>query len=421
MVESAVAPVIAAWDGKELAIAADGELHQAQPETEAGIPMPAGTTAVQMLLWPLEQLIVRPFALPLRHSRLLDHEILTQELQEQAGDAERDPWLCWQAEEEESGVAGLMFGLERQTKEILAGHDIWGKSPFIVPDGWVRLAACFLSQQSGTAIIDADREGLFAGVRRSGAWRGMRRINRAPWKSEAMLAEETVQTLRGMGFDTDHDQVTGRLPAALVARLQEEGIRWSGTALAEEELPGRHRATLDAAAAMPEPGINFRHGSWQAGGGWRQGVRPWRHTVLLAAALLLVLLASGGYRILTLHGAVAAEREAMTDAFHRGLPDETVMLDPLAQLRMAASSGQPELQEQFMQQLEHVARVHKSIAGWQVRHIEYSDGTMHLAGTAADFAMINRIREALAADGPSVQIEDTETEGERVRFRLKWS
>jgi hypothetical protein len=426
----------ASWDGHTLAFAGgassgDGAtryLLLADVQTEGGAPVlddQHHDIPVSVLLWPTEHLLTRHFSLPLAHPRLLDADILTQELCEQAGDAASDYWPVWQAGDGDDGVEGVVFGLPQRAKETLASQPGWQGCEAIVPDAWVRLSAWpdpAGSPTSTAAVLDEDREGLFVGVRGPAGWRGMRRINRAPWKADADLVEDVLRTLGAMGWQAGTDGSTGRLSAGLLRRMSGPLQPWHGREEAEYGLPDRHQANLEAAASHRRIDVNFRHGRWRKPTAMGASLRRWRHTLVLLGVVVIAAFAGGIWSMVSLQRQADAYRHDIVSAFHRGLPGQTVMLDPLAQLRMAARGNIGDSgNDDFMRRLSQVAKAKASLPDWRIREIDDDDDGMRLFGVAGDFAMVNRIRDALAAGGArEVRIEDTEAQGKQVSFRMVW-
>ena len=126
-----------------------------------------------------------------------------------------------------------------------------------------------------------------------------------------------------------------------------------------------------------------------------------------------------------LHSQSEQLQAQVIDAFHRGLPNETVIIDALAQLRRAAGGGAGgERQSEalfWMQQLAGINRVYKHTP-WEIRELLLHDGKMTMSGEAKDLQTMNMIRESLQQEtGKDVKLEDTDLNGSLVRFRMVWS
>ncbi len=374
-----------------------------------------------MLIWPVERLLSRSFSLPLAHPRLLDMDILGQELAGQAG-IEPDDWrLSWRAGAVDGGVAGLVFGLPVAVQENLAADAAWQACRFIGVDAWLRLVALIPEDHAENfAVFDADAEGLFAGVCLGGVWRGMRRNNLTPARTCAAVAEDAMRSVLAMGFAPDAMPVYGRLDAAWQAALIADAD-WRGEGV--ESLPDRATATyLAASHADTNSGLNFRYGAWAVSGGWQKRLQPWRRTMVLAAILLLAILGGNLYRIHQLSTEQADMQAGIENAFHRGLPDEKVMLDPLAQLRKAAGGGTASNAWFFLRQLQAVGQLKQKIKGLHIITMQYTGKDMQLSGTVPDLAAVDRIRDTLSSIlGRQVDVEDTDLADKQVKFRIKWS
>jgi len=384
------------------------------------IPPPDQATPNRLIL-PLEQVLLRPFSLPLSHPRLLDAKILGQELTEQAGIEPAEWWLAWQANSTDGGVAGLVFGLPASVRARLTMDTVWQACRFIGADAWLRLNALAPeSREPDYAVLDADAEGLFAGVFRAGAWQGMRRLNLIPGRAHEAIADDAIRSLRTMGFAPDAMPVYGRLDKTWQTAFGGAAMDWRGEIT--ETLPDRAAATCLAARMenrAPEP--NFRHGAWVKPGGWRKKAQPWRRTAVLAVLLLLLLAGNDIRRIHQLENTQVRIQSAIEAAFHRGLPDEKVMLDPLAQLRKAAGGNASDAWF-FLRQLQAVGRLKQKIKDLRVTGIQYSGKDLQLSGSVPDLDVLNRVRDTLSSIlGHQVDVEDTELADKQVRFRIKWS
>ncbi len=420
--------MIAYWDGKLcLMWDADGEvvswpLPQGKDQEDAvDTVMPAGQ-APDMLFCAAEHLLMRPFSLPLSHPRLLDEDIMGQELAEQVGIEPASWWLAWRASSVEGGVAGLVFGLSTVFRDSLASDATWRHCPFIGVDIWPRLSALVPVDHGGSfAVFDADTEGLFIGVHRDGAWRGMRRLNLEGGRTCAAVADDARRSVTAMGFSAEAMPAYGRLDAAWHGLLGSGIPDWRGEVV--ETLPDRVTAIRHAAAGTGvDFGPNFRRGAWAVRSSWSSILHPWRRAMVLASVILLLVTGGNVFLLHQLRARQASLQAGVEAAFHRGLPDEKVMLDPLAQLRKAAGKEGDVDTWFLLRQLEAIGTAKQRITGLHIGGIEYTKAGMKIFGTAPDLAAVNRIRDELStALGRSVRIVDTELAGKQVRFRLKWS
>jgi len=406
-------------------------------EADSLLPvLPDGYSADRLLL-PVEQLLARPFSLPLAHPRFIDAGVLAQELNERTGEKQQDWWLVWQAaKDDDGGVAGLVFGLPEQLRQRINEDQQWQRLRSIGVDAWDRLqnqlATCIkhLDVIDGpVAVFDADTDGVFFGLweraggkASDGIWRGMRRLNRDMGiLSEdqcAELAENIKRSLHAMGWE-ETGAATGRPGAGLMHALELE--HWHGCspeeAADEADLPGRQAANL----ALPaHSSLDFRHGQWAArsGAGW---IRPWRRSMALAAVIMLVWVLGSAWQVQTMDTQLEQYKERMNAAFHKGLPDETVIIDALAQLRRAAGAGADAgVTTQWLSQLNAIGQVYKNTP-WMLRELSFQDGVMKVSGKANDLETLNNIRELLQQEtGRDVQLDDTDLSGQQVAFRMHW-
>jgi len=398
------------------------------PDTDADgvfvLPViPDTVPAIQTLLWPLEELVVRSFSLPLPSLRLLDADLLGQELEDLSGVDSGAWWLSWQAKKTEEGIEGVVFALPVAIKSALSTHRL-GDCKYIWPDGWVRLNALLSDPEAEmVAILDTDEQGLFLGVHNHGIWLGMRRLNFVSSRSVKDLANDIYLSLTAMGCTSD-TPVFGRLGHDLVALL-EKRLAWQGE-LQTQHLC-RRRANIEAAQNLPdtESGPNFRHLSWAARADWVVRILPWRRAAILATLVVAIAFFSDVYTLSALKHKMKSGQEGISTLFHQALPAEKVIIDPIAQLRNAAGSSANNTQSwYYLRQLEAVAKLKDKFQGLVLREVSLADGGMILDGDIDNFSMVNKARDELSKlIGGSVQVVDTELdkEAKHVRFRMKWS
>lgn len=419
--------MIAVWDHRSLAIR-DDEQHILLDaiEVEQGAPSLAGIqlqAPIEALLWPLEQMLVFPFQLPLPHPRMLDEQVIGQELDEQTGEGLTDWWLSWLAAPVPDGVLGMAVGMPQAAKRRMMQDQAWRSCRFIGVDAWPRLEVRRPADALEGAVVDADDTGVFFGAFAGSDWLGMRRLNRVGSRGSEEIAADMLHSLKAMGYDATQP-LYGVLDAELLAALREHGVQWQGET--EQILPQRQEATLTAALRLRADkrslGPNFRRADWAVDGNTDGGWGPWRRAAWSALALALVVLVGKAYQLHHLKQNAAMLRSGIEASFHQGLPKVSVMIDPLAQLRSAAT-GHGEDSELFLRHLQAVATLKAREPSLRIDKLEYADAKMNLSGTASDFAAVNRIRDLLAkALGYQVNLKDTETDGEsRVRFRMQWS
>jgi len=420
--------LIAHWDGKVLVLGriseggdaptmmlleSDGADGQLLPQVQAEGP------AVETLLWPVERLLFRPFYLPLSHMRLLDETVLGQELEDQCGIEANDWWLAWQAAKSGEGLAGMVFGLPEVERQALAEHSLLNHCTAMLPDAWIRLQAQLPEDAHAATVLDADHDGLFVGVFRQGVWRGMRRINISSHSRLEDAAEDVIRSLAAMGHEPA-DDCFGRIGEALSAHLLERLGAWRGEVMAE--LPARAEASIAAAATVSaDKGPNFRRSTWSPATAWLGRLSAWRRTAMLATLAVLLSVMASLYSLHGLRGQIDEARAAIEAAFHRGLPQETVMLDPIAQLRAAGGVSTDASSWVLLRQLRALGTVRKRMGDAKLSELHAADGSVSLVGDVTDFAAVDQLRELLAGElDVTVRIDDTERDSGRVRYRLSW-
>jgi len=427
-----IARRFACWDGSRLALAgfaagrgsvtplaqllrSDLPLNDGVPELDA----PLRSAAPDGLLWPLELLLQRPFALPLQQPRLIDSAIMREELSEQLGDELCDDhWLAWHAVRGEQGVHGVVVGLPEPVRRQLTNDPLWQRCEFVVPDGWARLCPHLPHIGGNGLIFEQDRGGLFVGAFAQGGALGMRRLNLVAGRDLATLIDDAQRSLAAMGQPLPGAACAGRLTADPIAQLVQSGALWQGETIEAELLPERHQANLAAAARLEQPGLNFRHGAWRGAERNAPLRRRWRRTASLAAMLSLLFAVGVFWQQQRLQVGIDAGQQRIEVAFHRGLPGETVMLDPLAQLRAAAGGRQG---GGLLPELSTLAKAMSTHPGIRLDEVAFGADGMRISGHADDFAAVEALRTALAqASGRTVAIDDSESDEGGVRFRIHW-
>lgn len=424
--------IVANWDKTTLSIGIQGESPEVSYEEflsqenaeEAFFPDVSGTCApAQTLLWPLESLVIRTFSLPLPSLRLLDANILGQELEDQCGEPAEGWWIAWQAEKIEDKIEGIMFALPEPAKDALSSHSYLSHCKFIWPDGWVRLMSALPADFEGShaAVLDADEDGLFLGVYRYGVWVGIRRLNFVLVRPVEELVEDIRLSLEAMGYSTDM-AVYGRLNDLLLSSL-ESIINWQGETTSN--LPSRAATNISAALRLPcTSGPNFRHTTWSAKADWLEQFSPWRGVAILALIVISSSFFIDVYSLASLNSHKESLEQNIKHVFHQALPNEKVIIDPVAQLKnVAGSVGNESNAWYYLRQLEAISRLKKKFPAMKVGEVSLIDGEMLLSGSITDFAMVNRARDKLEELVRSeVKVDDTELEKEKkqVRFSLRW-
>jgi len=430
------------YDGESwLAGDADGNIMPLMVEDAQTLPeLPDGAVASSLLL-PAEQLLCRSFALPLNHTRLIDQEILAQELEENSAEQAESWWLSWQAGRIKQGVAGLMFGLPETIRMWIDGHERWRGVRHVGVDIQARLHA-MLSTSPATrqvdmplAVLDADASGVCFGVwspaeDADGFWLGMRRLNCPTVRSsrqcgelaENELADNIRRSLQAMGWIDENGKVLGRVPSGLQAALKLKSWQDDSEIVDDwVDLPDRNAANL---AVDSESGLNFRHTGWRAGSSLGN-IKPWRRTLLLTAVLALIWTGGMMWQNHRLDAQLNAAQQRIVAAFHKGLPQERVLIDALAQLRKAAGGNQGGVNSHdvtiWLRQIGDINRVYQKTP-WKIKMLLFQDGEMSMSGAATDLQALNRIRAALQQQsGKRIKLKDTDLSGNQVAFRLVWS
>jgi len=382
-------------------------------------PRPEALLATQMngamALWPLESMLVRHLSLPLQAVNLLDADLLLQELADRVGIDPDAWWLCWDFAVMDDGIGGLVFGIPEALRQQMADADDWQHLTLLGVDGWHRLQAY---SKDDCAILDQDSEGLFLGVFLAGCWQGMRRIN-GVINGDMWL--QITASLQAMGFEPTTHHLHGSIDATTLAHIQAMDWSWQGDILTES-IP-RYHANLRAVMhheSHIQHAPNFRRGRWAARGSW-QSLRPWLRSGVLAAGVLMLLFIAQLMDISALEQQQDDAESRIIAAFHRGLPDETVILDPLAQLRQAATQqGTTAATSYLLTDLQGISRSYQQ-QPWQMKSLNLQRGKMQLASKTDDVKSLNQLQATLAKEiAHPVRIVDTNL-GKQIAFRLEWT
>jgi len=380
--------------------------------------------SVSSLILPAEMLLCRTFALPLSNPRHVDADILAQELDEQSGEEIENWWLSWLVASDGDEVKGVVFGLPDSFRDVI--NDRWQSADFVGVDLQLRLNAQ-LGQFAGplegwVAVFDSDEQGVIFGVCRTvensePVWLGVRRLNFADGLDTTQSAYDIPQTLAAMGWNPEH-AAAGLLESKLYDAL--ELPQWSGQTIAAAELPDRHAANL---AVVDYGGLNFRHGSWGARSVSGGGLKAWYQPIALAAAVAVIWVAGMLWQNIQLNNQNEQLQEEIVAAFHKGLPNETVMIDALAQLRKAAGNSSAVTANQTIKMLTQIVVVNRVYVDnpWQMKELSYRDGSMQLSGIAKDLATMSRIQQLLQQEsGHQITLKDSDLSGSQVKFRMVW-
>ncbi len=416
-------PLYLAWDGHVLGCYRKDLGRSAHTMDDDGDTLPLCEELRRhaeegfVALWPMESLLSRCVCLPLKSPALVDGELLLQELADRAGIDPEEWWPCWELSitDEEDGVQGMVFAMPMALRERMASHPQWRHSMHLGVDGWHRLAS-WRTQEANEALLDEDADGLFLGMRKNGCWRGMRRLN---GERTAELWRQARLSLQAMGFDMAEHPLRGQASETLIAQMEQDGCPWQGERLSEP-LP-RHHANLRCIhQGIARGAPNFRRGAWAARGSW-QSFRPWLRSVWLTGLLLLLYMGGAIIENRQLESAVREQDARIMQAFHRGLPQEKIVIDPLAQLRRAAASLEQRGQSRLLHDLQALSESFH-LQPWNIERISLQHETMQISGTIADIKTLNELQQTLEKHLETpVSIVDTKLGGEHLSFRLQWS
>ncbi len=417
-------PFCIAWDGRILAWY-HPELGLQHEEVNAETDALPACEAWQLIddhdhpvaIWYAESLLTRNIHLPLASTAIVDDEMLQQELVERAGINAGDWWLCWDVSRDpEGGIRGMVFAMPRALKEDMQAHPHWQRLTHLGVDLWHRLQQWKHEDATAQAIVDEDTEGLCLGFHRQGCWYGMRRLNGA---MDDHLWQEALCSLQAMGFDMAQHALTGQLSGKSVAYIEAAGGQWQGETL-DELLPRYHASLRTISTGVARSAMNFRHGQWAASGNW-QALRPWRRALILAACMALLAVASLLHSNAQLEDRIAAQQARLMTAFHQGLPRETVIIDPLAQLQRASAATTQRTDARLTHDLQVIASIYRDLP-WQLQRLSLQRGTMQLSGHIRDIQTLNQLQQRLQRKlGYTVSVIDTNLGEKQLGFRLEWS
>ncbi len=391
------------------------------PENETtNLPaLPEWITSANYIYVPLENTLTRYIQLPLKSTKHLDADMLLQELSDRAGIEPDDWWLTWRMKTTEEGVAGLVFGIKKELKTNIQDTPVWQHAPLLLIDGWQRLNAWLdnennVENQTSLAVVDSDAEGMFCGFYDHGIWKGMRRLN----GEHESNAQQMLWSLKSMGFDAATMPVLGRFSDKVAKHFPQQS---ENNVQISNKLPQRYLANF--ALATPAPNqknvLNLRHGKWSSKQ-MSTALRAWFRPVLLAVIISFLWLGSTIASNIQLEAQLETIQDDITAAFHRGLPEQPVIIDALAQLRQAAGSNANSSNQAVSQQLYALSQTFMKTP-WEMQDFSMSKRGISLAGKVKDLDTLNQIRNDLSEKlGRDVQIADTDLKGNQVTFRMRW-
>ncbi len=378
------------------------------------LSLPEGVVLRSIVL-PLEQLLVRTFQLPLAQPRLIDEEILAQEIEDMTGDEAAHWWLCWQACEHEGGVRGLLLGMPVHWLQEMQAADWCQAVPVVIADAVPRLTRWIGENGGLKAVIDEDATGVFLGVWEQGCWKGMRRLNRREHDCAAMV-EEIRASLLAMGWES-HMPVAGQMSVATRDACAFEN--WQGQ---ECDAPAERYSETQRAVGGEEvlTGLNFRRGKWQLSHPLFE-FRVWKRPLFMALLLLLVWAAGQAYQLWSLQRMVAGYEARVVAAFRDALPTDPV-IDPLAQLQRAAGGATGGTQSMtLLHDIDVLSRVYQQFP-WTMKTLQFNGKKFEIRGEIKSLKQLNRLQHKLAQQlERKVEIADTELGDHKVSFRMVWS
>jgi len=384
-------------------------------EAELLPDIPQDYTQVRRIYLPCEQLLVRAMSFALPSPSLVDSDMLFQELCEEITDAEPEQWwLAWHMDACDAGVAGMVFGLPEAWRQRVQATMPWSQTPCILVDVYERLQQ-HITPDTAAAIMNQDDEGVFFGYFDGKAWRGMRRINAEHLDEHHLL--DMWKSLHAMGFKAQEEPVHGFLDSEMQAHIEHEGVAFQGDT--KNTSISRHAANL-ALGTQPISPLNVRHGRWSALQAWQQ-LSFWKRSILLSCVLLLTWGMGSAYQLHQWNQDIEHQQQRIEAAFHLALPDERVMLDPLAQLKKAAGNDTTtSIGLDFLSDLNAVGQVYAQHP-WHLDALSMRDGKMSMRGSVDSIATLNHIQAALStALQHEVHIVDTQMGKQRVSFRMSW-
>ncbi|MDQ6968865.1 MAG: type II secretion system protein GspL [Mariprofundaceae bacterium] len=404
------------WDGQSVAWKNESEVfvsHDCEQSGLMSLPELTDSSAqLDVAYLPMEWLLVRSISLPLKSPSMVDADMLFQEMADSMDIDANEWWLSWHMDICDDGVAGMVFALPESLRQSMLENPQWNQAKSVLVDGYQRLLAnCDGSE--ACAVLDQDADGAFIGFFDGQAWRGMRRFNGEIASSDIA---QIIGSWQAMGFDANQNKLCGRADAALREAMQ--GLcahcdidEWDASV-------SRNQGNLDM-NLQALPVLNLRHGRWATGSTWDIW-RVWKRSLFLCGLGLLAWMMVVWVDLYRMDHELTSYQQRIEQAFHQGLPNETVMLDAMGQLRQAAGGKRGAGDHIFLSSLQAVSQVYQATP-WQLKLLALRDGRMKMSGQVKDIEALNHIQSALQkALDKDVQIVDTNITGKHVTFRMSW-
>jgi len=403
---------------------ANGDINLEPAHIEEGSILPslnAEIASSNCIYLPLENMLVRHIKFPLKQPKFLDKDMLLEELADTASIEPDDWWLTWRVKPVDDGIAGMVFGIRKTLKDELAQNPPWQGTPLLLIDGWQRLNHWLSESHGDVAVIDADAEGVFLGVFQQGTWFGMRRLNADMTNLDThdSVAQQVMWSLQSMGYNQELMAVVGRIPPTFESLFPSSEIQ--NKLQIETSLPHRHELTLQLAEPTPtdKKTLNIRHGSW-SNKSTSPLLRVWYRPMLFTAAACffwITLTVVNNYRM---ESQISSLNQDIEIAFHRGLPEQPVIIDAIAQLRQAAGQNGQGSTSNISNQLLVISQVFKETP-WKMQSLNIGKSGTTLAGKVNSLDKLNTIKDKLSHGLQlDVRVADTDLKGDEVSFRISW-
>ncbi|MDQ6961109.1 MAG: GspL/Epsl periplasmic domain-containing protein [Mariprofundaceae bacterium] len=379
---------------------------------------------VDYLLWPLETLLLRQVSFDLPHVKLVDQDVLANEIEESCGEDGSQWWLSGVMAKREDQITGLAFALAMAMKDDLAQHPVWKQCSMVVPDVWVRLAALLPTPlTTRQAVVDEDETGVCLGVFDAQGCCALRRINKTSWRSEAMMVEELRRSLLAMHLMPE-DEIVGYGSDFLAEALNDA---FSACHMQSGSLSSRKNANIKALRSCVTANIqswpNLRHGTWAKQKKIHVDWYSWRVAGGLAVLAGVLLLSGQWMQLNQLQQHHDTFTQTLETLREKALPQGTKDYEPLAQLRQASEGLHDVDTWFFMNHLEAISDLLKKEPTLVIEKIQFKKSQMFLSAKVKDFASVTRVQKILSTLLKlKVVVDDTELNAQQqVRFRMRWS